>query len=114
MAIKKKQETPFSNINTNNNINNINVNVKVPRSRKQVSKKSKPNWILKAIIVGIIGLVISFLTYYINNSFNKDKHKPAIIENGTDGVPTPHVHENGKVRPANNNEIPKTDLSKNK
>jgi len=30
------------------------------------------------------------------------------------GVPTPHVHENGKVRPANPDEIPKTDLSKNK
>ncbi len=29
------------------------------------------------------------------------------------GVPTPHVHENGKVRPANQDEIPKTDLSKN-
>ncbi|MBX7126478.1 MAG: hypothetical protein K1X47_12360, partial [Cyclobacteriaceae bacterium] len=30
------------------------------------------------------------------------------------GVPTPHVHENGKVRPARPDEIPKTDLSKNK
>ena len=28
-------------------------------------------------------------------------------------VPTPHVHEDGKVRPANQNEMPKTDLSKN-
>jgi RHS repeat-associated protein len=30
------------------------------------------------------------------------------------GVPTPHVHEQGKVRPANPDEIPKTDLNKNK
>jgi RHS repeat-associated protein len=30
------------------------------------------------------------------------------------GVPTPHVHENGKVRPAKPNDIPNTDLSKNK
>jgi RHS repeat-associated protein len=30
------------------------------------------------------------------------------------GVPTPHVHENGKVRPAELDEIPKSDLSKNK
>jgi hypothetical protein len=30
------------------------------------------------------------------------------------GVPTPHVHEGGKVRPANPDEIPKTDLNKNK
>jgi hypothetical protein len=29
------------------------------------------------------------------------------------GVETPHVHENGKVRSAQPNEIPKTDLSKN-
>lgn len=30
------------------------------------------------------------------------------------GVPTPHVHEGGNVRPAQPNEIPKTDLNKNK
>ena len=30
------------------------------------------------------------------------------------GVQTPHVHEDGKVRPAKPDEIPKTDLSKNK
>ena len=30
------------------------------------------------------------------------------------GVDTPHVHEDGEVRPATPNEIPKTDLSKNK
>jgi RHS repeat-associated protein len=30
------------------------------------------------------------------------------------GVETPHVHEGGKVRPAQPNEIPKTDLSKNR
>ncbi|HXB45386.1 MAG TPA: hypothetical protein VNV85_15075, partial [Puia sp.] len=30
------------------------------------------------------------------------------------GVPTPHVHENGTVRPAKQEDIPKTDLSKNK
>ncbi|MHA4812331.1 hypothetical protein ACX0G9_29825 [Flavitalea flava] len=29
------------------------------------------------------------------------------------GVPTPHVHEGGKIRPAQPNDIPKTDLSKN-
>jgi len=30
------------------------------------------------------------------------------------GVPVPHVHEGGKVRPANPDEIPKVDLNKNK
>ena len=33
---------------------------------------------------------------------------------GHNGVPTPHVHENGKVRPAKPDDIPNVDLSKNK
>ncbi|MDP2386163.1 MAG: hypothetical protein Q8M29_07315 [Bacteroidota bacterium] len=82
MATKKESEATPVNSNVNNNTNNINLNVKVehpkvPRKPKVVEKK-KPNWVVKALVVGIIGLVASLITYYVTN--DKNNHKPAIIE----------------------------------
>ncbi|MEJ7738108.1 MAG: RHS repeat-associated core domain-containing protein [Chitinophagaceae bacterium] len=57
---------------------------------------------------------------YKRNDHNRsgfDEVKRVDTKGKTDnGVPTPHVHEKGTkgARPANPNEIPKTDLSKNK
>lgn len=91
MATKKTEEinnTPSSNSNVNTN--NINVNVKVERPRTSPSKTSKkqkeqPNWVLKAIVIGAIGLAVSLIGYYFKNQMTKE-HKPPIIENGTTSV----------------------------
>lgn len=72
MATKKKDETPVtnSNVNTNNNTNNVNVNVKLeqPKPRRAPQpKKKQTNWVTKAIVLGVIGLVLSILGYYLKN-----------------------------------------------
>lgn len=69
---KKKEEVPISNsnINTSNNTINLNVNVEKPKSsrkKKAVKEESKPNWIIKAVVVGLIGLILPFLWNYIKN-----------------------------------------------
>ncbi|TND10180.1 MAG: hypothetical protein FD123_428 [Bacteroidetes bacterium] len=76
MATKKKEETPVtnSNINTNNNTNNINLNVKVeqpkPDRRSPSPPKKKPNWVVKTIVIGIIGLVLSLLGVYLKRTLD--------------------------------------------
>lgn len=74
-----------NNINTNNNVNNNNVNVEVnvahPR-KSTTKKKAKPNWLIKAIVVAVIGLICSVILIYVKNS-TVSNGKPAYIQGGT-------------------------------
>ena len=76
---KKKNDSQNSNINTNN----INVNVNVEPS-SQSAKEEKPNWFIRAIIVGIIGTTLSIGGFYIKKA--NEKNKMPIIESSTSGV----------------------------
>jgi hypothetical protein len=81
MAPKKQPEIPVVNTNQNTNTNTINVNVKVdhakPKSRPIVSKR-KPNWVIRAVVIGIVGLLLSLTGYYIKSAW---KYTPPGIEN---------------------------------
>ena len=83
MPRKKKVEEPaaFSNVNNNTNNNNIHVNVKVPRAPRKTIKKQekKPHWIVKAVVVAIVGLVISGLGYIVKVTVFPGKNKPPVI-----------------------------------
>lgn len=73
-----------SNINRNNN--NVNVKVDLHHPKKSITKKkTKPNWLLRAIVIAIIGFVLSLIAYYIKTSMNEN-HDPAVIENGTSAI----------------------------
>jgi hypothetical protein len=63
------------NINTNTNNVNVKVDVKQPRAKRDNPKKShKPNWLTRAIVIGIITLAVSVGAYYLKNSLdNKPK-----------------------------------------
>lgn len=76
-----KKEEPVGVNNVNNNTNNVNVNVHIPPKKRTYNKKKKPNWIVKAVVLGIIGLVVAVMTYYLTNG--NSAGKPAIIENNT-------------------------------
>lgn len=89
MATKKKgEESANSNVNKNTNINNNinyhthNISVKVPKTKKDTSaKKTKPNWILKAVVVGLITLAVSIIAYYVNTYSFATNHEPSVKEN---------------------------------
>lgn len=90
MATKK--ETIPTNVNTNNNTNNTNVNVKVdlqkPKrtpAKKKEAEKEKPNWLLKAITIALIGFALSLIAYYIQDN-NSNTHNPPVIENGAPAI----------------------------
>jgi hypothetical protein len=76
-----------TNQNVNNNTNNIHLNLKVEQAkapRKTAPpKKAKPNWVVRAIVIGIIGLTLSLIGFYIKKT--KD-HKPHSIENGAQPI----------------------------
>jgi len=79
---RKKDEVPTtnSNVNTNNNTINVNVNVEKPKSsrkKKAVKEESKPNWIIKAVVVGLLGLILPFFWNYIKNVLEGGHGKPA-------------------------------------
>lgn len=80
MSPKKKVETPPAVSNINNNTNNVHVDVKLEHPKPLPPKK--PNWIVKAMVVGAIGLALSLLGYFIKKHFDGDHGKPAVIENG--------------------------------
>jgi hypothetical protein len=88
MATKKKEDLPVtnSNINTNNNTNHVNVNVKLEQPKKttksNIQAKSKPNWVVKTIVVGLIGVLLSILGIYLKNRLSDASGRPAEIENG--------------------------------
>ena len=79
MATKKQADIPATNhnVNTNNNTNHINVKVEYPKKRAPSKKKDKPNWILKAVVVGVVGLVLSLVGYYVKKQID-EKEKPAV------------------------------------
>jgi LPS O-antigen subunit length determinant protein (WzzB/FepE family) len=77
-----KKDTP-TNVNTNNNVNNnnVNVNVNVQQPKTTEPKKtSEPNWIIKAIVVAVIGAIVSAGAYYIKNGFGATKNNTNVIE----------------------------------
>lgn len=84
MPPRKKVENPnaISNVNTNNN--HVNVNLEHPKTNPT---EKKPNWVVKTIVVGLIGLAISLLGYYIKNHYATDgKNSPPTIENGAPAI----------------------------
>jgi hypothetical protein len=101
MPVKKKEEPINSNANnninnnintnnnTNNNVNNNHVSVHVelsdPKSNIREKQEHKPNWVVKAIVLALIGLAVSIIGYYATNQSNQ-KHKPAVIENGAPAI----------------------------
>jgi hypothetical protein len=62
-----EKDTPVgANVNTNNNTNNVNVNVKIEHPKKRSNtKKSKSNWLKKAIVGGLIAVAVSVAIYYL-------------------------------------------------
>ncbi len=82
MAAKKPDQPTISDSNVNTN--NINVNVKVEKEkakRKSASQKqTKPNWVLKTIVVGLIGLALSIIGYFVKGQFEDGGHKPDVID----------------------------------
>ena len=77
----KKEQPVNSNTNVNNNTNVV--NVRIPLQRKRAAKKEqKPNWVLKAIVVAIIGLICSIIIIYVTHS-TAANGKPAYIQGGT-------------------------------
>jgi hypothetical protein len=85
MATKTKDEVPVTNSNINTNNINVNVNVKRPKVvRKRTPKKEeKPNWILKAIVIGIISLALPFIWSYVKDAYEGGKAKSPAIYGGT-------------------------------
>ncbi len=78
-TIKNKEEVPTINSSINTNNNTINVNIEKPKSsrkKKAFKEESKPNWIIKAIVVGLIGLILPFLWNYIKNVLEGGFGKP--------------------------------------
>jgi len=77
----KKETTPTNvNTNINQNTNNITVNVpptvKKPRSRKA----KKPNWVVKAVVLALIGLAVTLIVIYVEGG---EKGKTSHIEGGS-------------------------------
>jgi len=82
MAPRKKTEPQVSVSNVNNNTNHIKVDLKLPKSRKPKSKKQeKPNWILKAVLLTLIGAGGTILVYFMTQDSDHQNNKPAVIEN---------------------------------
>lgn len=78
MKPQTKEKVTNSNVNTNNN--NIKVDVKVEHPKKRAyNRKKKPNWILKAIVLALIGLAITLILNYIMSD-KGGEGKPAVIE----------------------------------
>ena len=64
----------------------MNVNVKVEQQKApkkpKAPEKKKPNWIVKAIVLGLIALAISLLGFYLKGEPDGKINKGAFIENG--------------------------------
>jgi hypothetical protein len=75
MPVKKKEETPA---NSNINTNNINIKIEQPKASRKITspKKDKPNWIVKAIVIGVIGLALSLIGYYLKKTMEGGHGKP--------------------------------------
>lgn len=73
--MEKKEPTP---VNINNNTNVVNVKVQHPR-KPRAKKEKKTDWLVKAIVVGIIGLISAMIITYVNHS-TAANGKPAFIQ----------------------------------
>lgn len=56
--------------------NNININLPSPE------KKESPNWLLRAIVGGIITIITSLCIYYFQNIGNKPTQSPEHLPKG--------------------------------
>lgn len=70
MPTKSTKDNPVIT-NNNKNVNTVKVNVQVEHPKINVPVKVKPNWIIKAIVIGLIGLAISLLGYYLKMPSHK-------------------------------------------
>ncbi len=76
-----KKETA-TNVNNNTNI----VNVHIPkRTRTSPKKEKKPHWLLKAVIIGMISLIVSLILLYVEESSSANG-KPAYIQGGAPAI----------------------------
>jgi hypothetical protein len=80
----KKTNDPAANANNNNNSNNVNVNVNVSPARRSYNRKPKNNWLVKAIVGGIIALAVSVIGYYLTGK--GETGKAAFVGNGASAV----------------------------
>lgn len=71
---------------TNNNINNNIINIEFPKDpiNSKNSPQKKSNWLLKAIVGGLITLIVSMCVYFLQNRLEgKSNRKPMVspVEN---------------------------------
>lgn len=85
MAVKKKEEPPFTVSNVNNNTNNVNVKVELPkRPRKAPApKQKKPNWLKRAIIIGLISLGVTLIAYFVQAHYDDQRGDAPSVHNNT-------------------------------
>jgi len=58
-----------TNINSNTNLNTVNVKVKVDTVKKRsYNRKPKNTWLKKAIVGGVISLLVFLVSYYLTKS----------------------------------------------
>lgn len=79
----KEEKVGNSNINTNNITNNIKVDVKAPK-RAYTKRKTNSNWLVKAIIGGVITIIVALIIYY--NSDSNQTHKPPGADNNSNAI----------------------------
>lgn len=74
-----------TNTNTNTNTSNITNIINIPPHSTYSKENRKPNWVVRAIVLGIITLALSLAGYYIKNSYHKSNTTiqpgPSIPEN---------------------------------
>ena len=72
MAIKRKtvdSDTPNNNVNTNKNINN---NTIIIDGHSLKPSEKRLNWLAKALIGGIITVIVSLTIYYVKKTMDKE------------------------------------------
>lgn len=78
---KKDIATTSANIKTAGNNNNVHVHIEHPK--KNDSKEKKPHWVVKAVVLALIGALATLLVYYMENAGNHGQPthspKPAIL-----------------------------------
>lgn len=77
-----KKSNADSSINNTNNII-LNVNQEKPK-RKYTKKKQNPNWYTKAIIGGIITIIVTLVIYYATG--DTEKHTPPGVDNNSNAI----------------------------
>jgi hypothetical protein len=80
--MEKKNNEAATNASNNNNSNNVNVNVNVSHPRRSYNRKKKSAWLMKAIVGGIVTLLVSLASYYITSNTEADSKNPTKISPG--------------------------------